>query len=516
MMKKITIIVLVSISLLQSCKGEQQVLKPAPDKDASTRIKVFQTAKETSDRLTEKPSLEFGKIPSERFNDNRLPSILLDDNKKFQTILGFGGAFTEAGAVTLLKLSPQNKEKILKAYFDTKEGLGYTLCRTHINSCDFALGNYAYAEVDGDTNLSKFSIERDQKYLIPFIKEAMKIAGNNLKIFASPWSPPAWMKTTGKMNEGGKLKPEYRSTWAKYYCRYIKEYKKIGIPIWGITVQNEPEATQRWDSCVYTAEEERDFVRDYLGPTLIKENLSHINLIIWDHNRNRLYERAKVVLDDPKAAQYVWGVGFHWYAGDNFDDVQLVHEVYPDKKLVFTEGCYYPFNMENIEIWDAGERYAESMIKDLNRWTVGWVDWNLLLDETGGPNHVGNFCCAPIHADTKNGSLYFMNSYYYIGHFSRFIRPGAVRIICASTHDDLEATAFLNKDGKIVLVVLNRTDNDISFAIKYKSEAVETKSLPHSILTFIFEPQYCFALPPISGRSLDSARDLHYCSGLHI
>lgn len=482
-----TIIVLVSILLFQFCRKEPQVSETTHDKDVPTPIKVFQTANETNDRLTEKSNLEFTEIPSERFNDNRLPSILLDDSKKFQIVLGFGGAFTEAGAVTYFKLSPQNRRKIIKAYFDPEVGHGYTLCRTHINSCDFSLGNYAYAEVAGDTNLTNFSIERDEKYLIPFIKEARKKAGNNLKIFASPWSPPAWMKTTGKMNEGGKLKPEYRSTWARYYCLYIKAYQEKGIPIWGITVQNEPEATQPWESCVYTAEEERDFVRDYLGPTLTQEDLSHLNVVIWDHNRNRLYERAKVVLDDPKAAQYVWGVGFHWYAGDNFDNLQLVHDAYPEKKLLFTEGTYFPFSMANIETWNAGERYAESMIKDLNRWTVGWVDWNLLLDETGGPNHVGNYCFAPIHADTKNDSLYFMSSYYYIGHFSRFIRPGAVRIICASTHDNLETTAFLNTDGKIALVVLNRTDNDISFAIKYKNKAAEAKSLSHSILTFIFE-----------------------------
>lgn len=457
------------------------------DKDISISIKVFRTAKETDDRLTEKSSLEFGRIPSEEFHDNKLPSVLLDDNKKFQTISGFGGTFTEAAAVTLSKLGQKNRKKILKAYFDLKEGHGYTLCRTHINSCDFSLGNYAYAEVDGDTDLKYFSIERDQKYLIPFIKEAMKTAGNDLKIFASPWSPPAWMKTTGKMNEGGKLKPEYRSTWAEYYCRYIKEYKKTGIPIWGITVQNEPEASTSWEGCIYTAEEERDFVRDHLGPALIKKGLPHINLIIWNHNRNRLYERAKVVLDDPKAAQYVWGVGFNWYAGDNFDNVQLVHEAYPDKRLLFTEGCYFPFSMENIKSWDAGERYAESMINDLNRFAIGWVDWNLLLDESGGPNHVGNFCFAPIHADTNNDSLYFMNSYYYIGHFSRFINPGAVRIICASTHDSLETTAFLNRDGKIALIVLNRSDDNISFAIKYKDKAIATESLSHSILTFILD-----------------------------
>jgi glucosylceramidase len=479
---KRTLIILLIIPIILFCTvAPKPVRAQAPD-----AVKVYQTAQKTGDRLAALATLKFGTIPSERFNDNKLPSVLVDDGVKYQTIVGFGGAFTEAAAVTLSKLSPANQEKIITAYFDPQAGNAYTLCRTHINSCDFSLGNYAYDEVAGDTALSHFSIAHDEKLIIPFIQKAQKLTGAAFKLFASPWSPPAWMKTTGIMNRGGTLKPEYRSTWAKYYCRYIKEFQKIGIPIWGITVQNEPEATQTWDSCVYTAEEERDFVRDYLGPTLAKENLQNVKLIIWDHNRNRMYERAKVVLDDPKAAPYVWGVGYHWYSGDNFNNVQLVHDAWPDKNLVFTEGCYYPFSMENIQNWNAGETYARSMINDLNHWTVGWTDWNLLLDETGGPNHVGNFCLAPIHADTKKDVLYFMNSYYYLGHFSRFIKPGAVRVLCASTLDELETTAFLNTDGTIAVVVLNRTDKDIAFALKYKDRAVELQSLQHSILSLVF------------------------------
>jgi glucosylceramidase len=468
--------------------GLQSAESISGEKD-SVMMKVYQTAKKTTDRITEKPGLVFGKIPAERFNDNKLPCVVVDDKVKYQEIVGFGGAFTEAAAYTLSKLDRDKRNEILKMYFDRNQGNGYTLCRTHINSCDFSLGNYAYCEVDGDTALVHFSIEHDKKYLIPLIKDAMKIADDGLKIFASPWSPPAWMKTSGKMNEGEKLKPEYRSAWARYYCKYIKAYEKEGIPVWGITVQNEPEATQRWESCIYTAEEERDFVRDYLGPTLVKEGLADINLIIWDHNRNRMYERAKIVLDDPQAADFVWGVGFHWYAGDNFDNVQLVHDAYPDKNLLFTEGCYYPFDIANINTWDAGERYAQSMINDLNRWTVGWVDWNLVLDEHGGPNHVENFCFAPLHADTKKDSLYIMNSFFYIGHFSRFIHPGAVRVLCSSSHDHLETIAFINPDGNIVLVVLNRSDDEIPFAIKYWNKAVETSSLSHSIMTCVFHPE---------------------------
>lgn len=446
---------------------------------ASKTLKITRTAGNTTDRLTGLPPAEFGACP-----DYSVSSVMVDAKQQFQTIEGFGGAFTEAAASTLFKMTPGQRKEIIDAYFDPESGHGYTMGRTHINSSDFSLGNYAYTEVAGDTELKHFSIERDTKEIIPMIRMAAQAAGGPLKIFASPWSPPAWMKTTGKMNQGGKLKPEYRETWARYYCRYIQEFAKEGIPIWGLTVQNEPEATQTWDSCIYTGEEERDFVRDYLGPVLHDEDLEHVNLIIWDHNRDRMFERAKAVLDDPEAAKYVWGTGFHWYMTDSFENCQRVHDAYPDKKLLFTEGCVE--RGTHFGSWSPGEKYAQSIIQDLNHWTVGWVDWNLVLDETGGPNHVGNFCSAPVICDTKAGTVHFLSSYYYIGHFSRFIRPGAKRILCASTRDELEVTAFLNPGGEIAVVVLNRSEKNIHFALKHHGTAAMLESLPHSIMTLQF------------------------------
>ncbi|MBN1384670.1 MAG: glycoside hydrolase family 30 protein [Elusimicrobia bacterium] len=441
------------------------------------KVRQFCTSQGTQHRISELPPIVFYDKCKEAF-----PAVILDKQKIFQTIEGFGGAFTEAAATTFYKMNSLVQEEILKAYFDPKNGHGYSLCRTHINSCDFALGNYAYTEVDGDVNLKHFSIDHDRQALIPLIKSAMAVKGADFKLFASPWSPPAWMKTTGKMNDGGKLKPEYRTAWAKYYARYIKEYAREKIRIWGLTVQNEPNAAQRWDSCMYTAEEERDFVRDFLGPVLRKENLSNVKIIIWDHNRDLMYQRAKVVFDDPKAAKYVWGTGFHWYCDDKFENVQILHDAYPDKKLLFTEGCQE--GGPHTGSWALGEKYARSMINDLNRWCVGWTDWNLILDERGGPNHVGNFCSAPIIADTKTGKLHYQSSYFYIGHFSRFIRPGAKRIVCSTTRDSLEATAFINKDGTIAVIVLNRTENDIAFTLNFKDKSAETDIPKHSIKTF--------------------------------
>ena len=440
-------------------------------------LDYFLTAKETNDRLTLQPAVEWG--PRQTVN---VASVFVHPGKKFQTVTGFGGAFTEAAAVTWLKLSPVNRAQVLRAYFDREEGHGYSLCRTHINSCDFALGNYAYDEVAGDFALEHFSIAHDRQALLPMIQEAQHVAGPGLALFASPWSPPAWMKTNGQMNRGGQLKPECRDVWARYFVRYITEYAKAGVPIWGITVQNEPAATQSWDSCVYTAEEERDFVRDHLGPVLERAGLGHIKIIIWDHNRDLLVERVQPAFDDPVASRYIWGAGFHWYVADKFENVQLIHDVWPDKALLFTEGCQE--GGPHIGSWEIGERYARSMINDLNRWTVGWVDWNLLLDDTGGPNHVNNLCSAPILADTKNDRLILQSSYYYLGHFSRFIRPGAQRILCATTRDDLEATAFQNVDGSVAVVVLNRTDAEQRLAIRRPDHSATVVLPRHSIATF--------------------------------
>jgi len=294
------------------------------------------------------------------------------------------------------------------------------------------------------------------------------------------------MKTNGKHHSGGKLHPEFRKVWANYFVRYIREYEKEGVPLWGLTVQNEPAAAQVWESCVYTAEEERDFVRDHLGPTLEKAGLGHIKIIIWDHNKDLLIERIRPSYDDPEASKYIWGAGFHWYGPEKFDNLQLAHDTWPDKKLVFTEGCQE--GGPHIGSWDLGERYAHEIINHLNRWTVGWIDWNMVLDENGGPNHANNFCSAPIIADTKNDRLIFQSSYYYLGHFCRFIRPGAVRILCATTREDLEATAFLNPDQSIAIVVLNRTDEHRKFSLRLPGCAGISSMLPHSIATYLWQP----------------------------
>ncbi|HET7898205.1 MAG TPA: glycoside hydrolase family 30 protein [Flavisolibacter sp.] len=453
--------------------------QPAP-------VSVYTTAQNTNYRLSSTGTLEW-KTPDPVVE--RKVYVFLDDTHSFQTLVGIGGAITDASAETFAKLPAAKQQEILSAYYDTKKGIGYTLARTNIQSCDFSSGSYTYVE-ENDKALKTFSVQHDEQYKIPLIKKAMTTAGK-LTLYVSPWSPPAWMKSNNDMLHGGKLLPQYNQPWADFYVKFIKAYEAKGIPVWGLTVQNEPMAVQKWESCVFTDTEERDFIKNYLGPTLQKAGYNGKKLIAWDHNRDLMYQRAKTILNDPKAAQYVWGIGYHWYetwtGGDmQFNNERMVQETFPSKKLMFTEGCAESFDASRMENWSLGEKYGMSMIHDFNAGTVGWTDWNILLDEKGGPNHAGNFCFAPVHADTRSGELIYTNAFYYIGHFSKFIRPGAKRINVSSNRSNLLTTAFKNPDGTIAVVVMNTGDNKIDYELKLNEKVAPASSLPHSISTLVF------------------------------
>jgi glucosylceramidase len=443
-------------------------------------IHWFLSARDGGARLAPQPPLAAAGAPEAVGH----PAVLtVDATRRFQVLEGFGGAFTEAAAVTWQALPPAAREQFLVDCFDPARGHGYTLGRVHMNSCDFALGNYAHVERNGDFALESFSIDRDRSALLPFVQAAQRAAGRPIQLLVSPWSPPAWMKTNGEMNHGGHLRPECRAAWAQCFVRFIRAYEAEGVPVWAVSVQNEPMAHQRWDSCLYSAEEERDFVRDHLGPALQAAGLGHVKVVIWDHNRDLMVERACVVYSDPEAAKYVWGTGFHWYGADHFDHVRLVHDAWPDKALLFTEGCQE--GGPHLGSWEVGERYARSIINDLNRWTVGWIDWNLLLDERGGPNHVGNFCSAPILADRENGSLMHQSAYWVLGHFARFVRPGARRVLCAATREALECTAFVNPDGSCAVVAMNRGEHSLPFTLTLDGRRHGAELPPRSIATFV-------------------------------
>jgi len=476
------LLLIVAISAFSQKKDDKQ--KFTTDGKA---IIVYNTSENTNQKLTQTEKLSF--TPAEQPVEVEF-SVLVNPNNTFQTFMGIGGAITDASAETFAKLSKEKQQEFLEAYYDKTKGIGYSLARTNINSCDFSSDIYTYI-TEGDKDLKSFNIDHDRKFRIPLIKEAIINAGGSLLIFASPWSPPAFMKTNKNILRGGKLLPEFAQAWATYYTKFIKAYEKEGMPIWGISVQNEPMATQSWESCIFTAEEERDFLKNFLGPIMQKEGLGDKKIIVWDHNRDLMNYRANVIFDDPEASKYAWGMGFHWYetwaGGDPmFSNVAKVHEAYPTKNLIFTEGCVERFDASKYLLWSNGERYGRSMINDFNNGTVAWTDWNILLDETGGPNHVGNFCFAPIHADTKKGDLIYTPSYYYIGHFSKFIRPNAKRVSTASSRSQLLSTSFLNTDGTMATVVMNQSNEKITYNLIVGKSKSKIEILPHSIQTLVY------------------------------
>jgi glucosylceramidase len=456
------------------------------------RAIVYTTADSTLLRLTPADTIRFK--AAEPISEGRV-YVFADPKRTFQTMIGIGGALTDAAAETFAKLPAARQDEVISAYYSTDRGIGYTLGRTNINSCDFSSDMYTYV-TEGDRDLSSFSIAHDLRYKIPLIKRAMSATGgaggaDHFKLFASPWSPPAYMKDNNDMLHGGHLRVEYRSTWALYYTKFIDQYRRAGVPVWGITIQNEPMATQTWESCIYQPQEERDFLRDYLGPVMTRRGLKDVNIIVWDHNRDLIVQRAQTIFDDPKASQYAWGIGFHWYEDwsggtQMYDNVALVSRLYPTKHIIFTEGTPANFDSTAYGRWSLGEAYGRSMIHDFNTGAEGWTDWNILLDQTGGPNHVGNFCMAPIHADTRTGTLIYTNSYYYIGHFSKFIRPGAKRIAVAPSRSMLLATGFVNPDGKIALVVMNPTANSSEYRVRVGDTELTLQARPHSIQTVVF------------------------------
>lgn len=400
---------------------------------------------------------------------------------EYQTFLGFGGAVTDAAGYAFSTLPKDKQEEVVKYYFG-EEGNCYRMVRSHIDSCDFSLGLYTAMDNPEDKEMNSFSMERVEQYILPLITAAQRTSGD-IDLMLSPWSPPAFMKTNESRVQGGKLKPEYREFWAEYICRYIKEYEKRGFTVNRLTIQNEPAAVQTWDSCIYEAEEEKVFLRDYLYPALLKNNLSHVKLNIWDHNKERMYERAKAIIDKD-TDKMIDGVAFHWYTGDHFDGIRVTHEAFPDKQLIFSEGCveYSRFDADQLK---NAQMYAHDIMGNLNAGMTAFIDWNIFLDEKGGPNHVGNFCDAPIMIDTEKGEYKINLSFDYIGHFSRYIRKGAKRIALSKYTDKLEITAFKNTDGSIAVVILNRQDTDLPVILYHKGEFIKFTSEKQSIATAI-------------------------------
>ena len=410
--------------------------------------------------------------------------IIIYPEVTYQEIIGFGGAFTEAAGYCFSKLPKDRQNQFIDDYF-SEEGNNYTLCRTHIGSCDFCLDTYSYSN---NESLSDFNIDRDKKFIIPMMKKAFE-KNKDIKMVASPWSPPAFMKSNKKLKHGGKLLDKYKNLWAEYLVKYLTAYKQEGINIDYMTIQNEPKAVQFWESCEYTSKEEQELIKNNIAPALKNNNID-TKLLIWDHNKERVVYRAKEIFDDPEVKDMVAGIGYHYYSGDYFENVKTFKEIYPDKLAIHTEGCTgYErlwFRKRRRRVPNA-EIYAHDIIGDLNNGANGYIDWNMMLDYHGGPTHIHNQCNSPIMLN-KKGDNYSKNlPYYYIGHFSRFIKPGAKRIAFSKFDDSLEVTSFKNPDESIAVVILNRGKHGKHINLCLDQKIYKDHIDGHSIVTFVIK-----------------------------
>lgn len=389
----------------------------------------------------------------------------------YQTLEGFGGTLTEAAAYTWHQMGEKVRMEFLEACYG-KDGLGYTQARMAIDSCDACLGNYSAMDQEGDEELKSFSIIRDETYILPFLKAAEKVKGESLSVMLSPWSPPPFMKTNGEKNHGGKLLEKYYGLWADYLCRFVEEYRKNDVSVKRLSVQNEPDATQIWDSCRYDAEEEKRFLKDFLYPAMKRRGLTEVELFIWDHNKERALERTLAVIDE-ETRSMVKGVAFHWYSGDHFEALDMIRERFPEKKLLFSEGCVEYSRFSSADQLSNARMYGHDIAGDLNHGACAFIDWNILLNSQGGPNHVNNFCDAPMMYDVETGWLEKKLSYTYIGHFSRYLLPGSVRIGMSRYTDEIDVTAFKRPDHKLAAVLMNRTERDMPVYLRLQGQLVK-------------------------------------------
>ena len=396
-----------------------------------------------------------------------------------QAFDGFGGAITEAAGVTYNQMDESQKQALLSACFG-KERMNYRFIRLPIDSCDFSLGQY---EASSRPDFSDFSLDRVKKNLWPMLNDAEKAAGRKLSLILSPWSPPAYMKTNGTRDHGGKLKPECEALWAEYLCRYIQEYRDHGYQVAGMTLQNEPKAVQTWDSCVFTAREEKRFLKDVMKPALDKHGLGDIRIYIWDHNKERLYEWMRDMIDE-ETRDLVAGAAFHWYSGDHFDALDLCRTLYPDKKLIVSESCIEFSKFDPSDACVAAMSISHELMGDLNHGISAFIDWNLLVDENGGPNYVGNYCLAPFLYDTRKKKLTPHLISRHFEHFSRAVRPGAVRIASTRYGEDIEVTAWKQPDGTLTGVLINRTAEAGPVCIRLDDQEAGVLLPPRSICDF--------------------------------
>lgn len=457
------------------------------------------TSTQTGDRLT-KRVYDISK-KSNATGDS--VTYTLNSTARYQTMNGFGGAFTDSAGFNILNLTTPTQDNLLKSYFHPS-GIEYTFGRVPIASCDFSLRVYSYDDKDRDFSMKHFNLaDEDFKYKIPLIKRAKAMSNRTINLIASPWSAPAWMKDNGKMTGGGNLKGnatgKYYQAYARYLSTFLEEYGKQNLSFWGMTMLNEPSAglapNYSFQSMYFSSSNEKDFVKLALGPLLHQNGYENVKLIMLDDQRLFLPLWAQDILGDKEAAKYVSGIGIHWYRDVLSPIVKLdeTHEQFPNHFLLYTESSngYEPWDVAvMLGDWDRGESYSADILWDVNHWVTGWIDWNLALDKTGGPNWAKNNVDSSIIVDAKYDVFYKQPMYYHIGHFSKFIVPGSIRIGFKADKDDFSyvpAAAFLLPNGKKAAVILNKTNGCVNITIMDdESGFLNAQVPPRAIQTYIW------------------------------
>lgn len=402
-----------------------------------------------------------------------------------QTITGFGGSFTEGAGIVFDSMSEKTKQQLLSLYF-SPSGSRYNLARMPIQSCDFSNSNYSYVQSEDDLADNNFDFSRDDDTIIPFIKAALDI-NPDIVFMASPFSPPAFMKSNQDMNGGGTLREEYYEEWAEVIYQYLLHYRKNGIVIKKFSVQNEPVAAKVWDSCLYSNAQEAYFAVEVLQKRLKDTPFKNLEYYIWDHDKDGLLQWADETFQTEKYRLKINGLAFHWYTGDHFEQLQYIADKYPEKDLLFSEGCVpQEDSTRNNQLYQ-GDTYIHDLINNFKYGTTSYIDWNLLLFDNGGPNHKNNFCEAPLQYKKSSDEILINLSYYYIKHFSHFIAPGA-KVVYSSVFDArIEQVAFINPNGGKVLVAYNRNNETCAFRVidGQKETVVNLKS--HEVMTLSWD-----------------------------
>lgn len=452
-----------------------------PNTDSTGKVAVWITRGDQSQLLKKVNSIDIQK------KNPGASSLLIDINfeNKYQEIEGYGAALTGSSAYLInKKMTPTQRSALLKDLFDTEHGIGISYLRVTMGASDFSLEDFTYNDLppgQTDPELKQFSVAKDKDDLLPTLKSILDLAPS-LRIMATPWSAPAWMKSNGKL-AGGSLKPEWYAVFANYFVKYLEAYKNEGVTIDAISVQNEPLHEAAYPSMGMSAEAQNDFIKNNLGP-IFKSRGIDTKILLYDHNWDRPDYPVKI-LSDPQTNPYVTGSAFHAYGG-NVSAMSEVHDKFPDKGLYFTEisGGRWATNFSDNLNWNMSNIF----IGTANNWSKNALMWNLALDENDGPKNRGCDNCRGVVTIGSDGLVTKNVEYYAIAHMSKFVRPGAFRVESAKfpSATQLESSAFINSDGTKVFVVLNSGNERQKITIREGENQFNYNSDPNSVTTLVW------------------------------